>query len=81
MSKYLLIDATFPPCDGIDKKYGTGGNCLVVNVVIGIGYWFNVAAFVLMLLSGFDGSPTAKYIHRRIFPFDQRPPPSCECLR
>ena len=55
-------------------------DCFRIDVVPLIGYWFNVASVVLMVVAAFDGSPTAKYVHRRLYPYDQHPPPSCvEC--
>ena len=79
MSRAMIAPSTVPACKDLDRRYDTGNTCLEVNVAIAIGYWMNVAAVTLMLLSGFDGSPTAKYIHRRLFPQDPRPPPSIEC--
>ena len=52
------------------------GTRLPVDVIPTIGYWFNWAAVVLTLFSGFDGSPTSKFIHRRLYPHDQNPPPT-----
>ena len=40
------------------------------------GYCVTLAAVGLFLLSGFDGSPTHRYIHRRLYP-DDTPPPNC----
>lgn len=54
--------------------------CLRVEVIPEIGYWFNAAAVVLMLLCGFDGSPTAKWLHRRLYRDDPTPPPNCVCV-
>ena len=50
-----------------------------IDVLPATGYWFNVAAVLLLVLSGFDGSPTSKFIHRRLYPHDADPPPSCRC--
>ena len=81
MSEILLNDQTFEPCGMFDHIYGTGEICMRIDVIPTVGYWFNVAAIVVYLLSGFDGSPTAKFIHRRLHPLDLDPPPSCNCLR
>ena len=48
-----------------------------IDVIPQLGYWFNVAAVVMMMLAGFDGSPTSKHIHRRLYPLDPHPPPTC----
>lgn len=51
--------------------------CMRIDVIPQLGYWFNVAAVVMMMLAGFDGSPTSKHIHRRLYPLDPHPPPTC----
>ena len=79
MSEILLNDQTFAPCAMLDHIYGTGDICMRIDVLPTTGYWFNVAAIVAYLLSGFDGSPTAKFIHRRLYPHDSNPPPSLKC--
>ena len=54
--------------------------CLRIDIYPLEGYWFNVASVVLLCVAGFDGSFTAKYLHRRLWPHDPHPPPSCiEC--
>ena len=54
--------------------------CLRIDIYPMEGYWFNVASVVLLCAAGFDGSFTAKYLHRRLWPHDPHPPPSCiEC--
>ena len=79
MSEILLNDQTFAPCGMLDHIYGTGEICMRIDVIPTTGYWFNVAAVAIYLLSGFDGSPTSKFIHRRLFPLDPEPPPGCKC--
>ena len=37
-----------------------------------------VAAYVAYLLSGVDGSPTHKYLHRSLYP-DDATPPTVDC--
>ena len=54
--------------------------CFQINVVPGTGYKFTVAVVVLFFFCGFDGSPTHKYIHRRLYPGDD-PPPTCPTRR
>ena len=41
-----------------------------------VGYYFTIAAVVVFLLTGFDGSPTHKFMHKKLYPED-RPPPTC----
>ena len=79
MSQALLNAQTLPLCATLDHIYGTGDVCMRIDVYPCDGYWFNVAAVGMMLLAGFDGSPTSKFIHRRLFPHDVDPPPSCKC--
>ena len=79
MSETMLTEATFPACKTLDQIYRPTGDihrCLRIDVIPLLGYWFNVASVALMIISGFDGSYTAKYIHRRLYPLDQYPPPS-----
>ena len=80
MSEALLSPETFPLCVTLEAIYpATGQTCMRIDVLPDTGYWFDVAAVVMMLLSGFDGSPTSKFIHRRLYPQDDDPPPSCNC--
>lgn len=83
VSEALLNPQTLPLCGTLDLIYrGPPNNvktCMRIDVLPDTGYWFNVAAIVMMLLSGFDGSPTSKFIHRRLYPFDADPPPSLKC--
>ena len=43
------------------------------------GYWLTVAAFAMYLVSGYDGSPTHKFMHRWIQPEDRFVPPTVAC--
>ena len=43
----------------------------------GPGYFVAVAAVILYLVSGVDGSPTHKYIHNILHPYDTPPPNLC----
>jgi len=54
--------------------------CFQINVVPGTGYKFTIAVVVLFFCCGFDGSPTHKYVHRRLYPGDE-PPPTCPIRR
>lgn len=69
----------FPPCGIFANIYYGNRNerCFRIDAVPMAGYWFNAAAVGLQVLSGFDGSPTAKFLHRRLFPHDADPPPTC----
>ena len=79
MSEVLLNKAVLPLCGTLDHIYGTGDICMRIDVLPRVGYWFNVGAIVMMLLSGFDGSPTSKCILRRLYLDDPNPPPNCIC--
>jgi len=81
MSEVLVNGDSIPLCKTLDYMYDTGEICMRIDVYPMVGYWFNVGAIVMMLLSGFDGSPTSKFIHRRLIPYDHNPPPSCDCNR
>ena len=79
MSETLIGEHGVPLCVTLDRIYGTSPTCLRIDVIPAVGYWYNVAAIVMMFLSGFDGSPTSKFIHRRLYAHDSQPPPSCSC--
>jgi len=86
MSEAILNAGILPLCGKLDDIYNPPlpdkrhTTCLRIDVEPASGYWFNVAAVVLMCFAGFDGSWTSKYIHRRLYPHDRHPPPSCvEC--
>jgi len=85
ISEKLVTAGTLAACRPLETVFGDtspGGShpCLRIDVKPLIGYWFKVAASVMMFVSGFDGTPTVKYIHRRLWPHDPYPPPSCvEC--
>lgn len=76
----VILDTKHEPCVTLLELYPGHSVCLEILVTPEIGYWFNVAAVVLMLFCGYDGSPTAKWIHRRLYPHDQSPPPSLVCV-
>ena len=70
-------------CRAADDAYPwfkDDGFCFNMTVELGIGYWITVLAVALSCLSGFDGSPTHKYIHAALYPSD-RPPPNFPCSR
>ena len=76
LSQALVSPEQVGFCKVLDQIFGTvkSMNCLRIDVIPSTGYWFNVAAVLLYCLSGFDGSPTANFIHRRLFEHDQKPP-------
>ena len=77
LSSVLVDPRQIGLCVPVDAIYETGLDCLRIDVHPQIGYWFNVAAVALYCICGFDGSPTVRFVHRRLFPDDQNPPPNC----
>ena len=51
--------------------------CLSVATELRWGYWALLCSFVLFAVCCFDGSPTHKYLHNLIHPYDDTPPPNC----
>lgn len=80
VSSNLLKPRNFPWCDELMKVYPQETSCFQINVVPGTGYKFTIAVVVLFFFCGFDGSPTHKHIHRRLYPYDD-PPPTCPSRR
>jgi len=78
MSQVLLDAQTFPLCASLNAEYHTEF-CFRIDVNPKTGYWFNVVTIALMAYSGFDGSATHKYIHRKLYPTDLNPPPTFGC--
>ena len=70
----LLMPANFPPCIPLQDKYGQP-HCFAYAMDIAVGYYVTIAAVVLHVLAGFDGSPTHKFLHRVFFPEEGPPPP------
>jgi len=81
ISESLLNPDVLPFCKPVSYVFEPETRkCLRIDIYPMVGYWFNVAAVVMLCVSGFDGSLTSKYIHRRLWPLDPHPPPSCiEC--
>jgi len=73
------ITTAFPNPPGTDPP----DLCFTISVVPSTGYFSVAAAVVVFLLSGFDGSPTHKYLHRLLHPGDEPPPywPRCGAAR
>jgi len=81
MTANLLSIANFPACKHLNVIYPNPPGvphdlCFEISVEPLQGYWLTLAAVAIFLLSGFDGSPTHKYIHRLLEPADT-PPPTC----
>ena len=81
MSQSLVNRNNLPLCDTLAalyphvKKNAVGDPlCFSIEVNVDVGYWLAAAAVFVYLLSGFDGSPTHKFVHREIEPDDRAPP-------
>ena len=72
----ILMPANFPPCVPLQAKYGQL-HCFAYAVDMVEGYYFTFVAVGMHILAGFDGSPTHKFLHRRLFPEEPPPPPHC----
>ena len=70
----LLTPRSFPLCAVLTTP--GDDTCVSIELTHGPGYLALVAAVLLHLVSGYDGSPTHKFIHRRLHPLDT-PPPYC----
>lgn len=85
MTSSLFTDFNTPICKQINQAFpnppGTDppNLCFTITVVPSAGYWVVAAAVGLFLVSGFDGSPTHKFIHRRLYPGDEPPPNLAAC--
>ena len=63
----------------IHNGYTTSTCRFEIDVVIGPGFAVAGVAVFWYMLTGFDGSPTSKFIHRRLYLDDPNPPPNCIC--
>eukprot|EP00308_Calcidiscus_leptoporus_P000771 CAMPEP_0119357698 /NCGR_PEP_ID=MMETSP1334-20130426/6044_1 /TAXON_ID=127549 /ORGANISM="Calcidiscus leptoporus, Strain RCC1130" /LENGTH=525 /DNA_ID=CAMNT_0007372005 /DNA_START=1 /DNA_END=1578 /DNA_ORIENTATION=+ len=70
----ILTPKSFKLCTALNEQHG--GPCLTIDVEPQAGYYLMCASVALYFVSGFDGSPTHKFIHRRFYPHDM-PPPTC----
>uniref|UniRef100_A0A7S0P3N4 Uncharacterized protein n=1 Tax=Calcidiscus leptoporus TaxID=127549 RepID=A0A7S0P3N4_9EUKA len=76
-STMLNRDSAPEVCIPLLARYPNGSDmCFKMDIVAAPGYFFTIVAVAIFLLSGFDGSPTHKYLHRKLYP-DDRPPPTC----
>ena len=80
MTASLLSDGNFPICAQLAELYPDEPSCFKINVVPSSGYNFTIAVVLIFCVCGFDGSPTHKYVHRKLFPGDN-PPPTCPSWR
>ena len=81
MTNSFLSPKKFHSCAIFQEAYGTT-SCLQIGVIPTTGYWLCAVAYVLYLISGVDGSPTHKYLHRCLYPDDPTPPNVCTaCVR
>jgi hypothetical protein len=74
----LLTPATFPLCTQLQEAFGQK-HCFGYTVEIASGYYLLFGAVAMHALCGFDGSPTHKFLHRRLFPEMPPPPPTNPC--
>ena len=72
----LLTPRTFPLC-AVLMAPGADDTCVSIELTRGPGCVALAVAVVLHLVSGYDGSPTHRFIHRRLHPLDSPPPYSC----
>lgn len=76
LTSTLFTPRVTPACGTFDKLYNQP-SCFQIKIVPGTGYVATCVAVGVFLLTGFDGSPTHKWMHRQLFPADTRPPPQC----
>ena len=79
----ILSDKNFPLCKKLNLIYPNPSDeppdlCFEIAVSPLQGYWLTVAAVAIFLVSGFDGSPTHKFVHRLLEPEDTPPPLLCK---
>lgn len=73
MTNAVLSPANFKPCGELQTLYDTT-SCLQIGVNAAEGYYLTIAAYLLYLISGVDGSPTHKFLHRSLYQDDNTPP-------
>ena len=85
MTSSIFTSFNTPLCKQINEAFPNPAGteppnlCFTVGVVPSTGYWAVVAAVAVFLASGFDGSPTHKFVHRRFYPDDEPPPILAAC--
>jgi len=72
----LLNVEVFPPCATLDEIHPEEGHCFQMDLAVSSGFWFAVGATCAFFVSGAAGSPTHKFLHHYIDPWDD-PPPHC----
>ena len=80
LTSTLFTKEGTPACGPIDRAYDQP-NCFDIAVLPSAGYPFICASVVVYLLTGFDGSPTHKFLHARLYPEDADCPPTCRRAR
>lgn len=79
MAGGMLSPATFSACARTNALHG-GGPCLSVETLPAAGYYWMVLSVALFLASGFDGSPTHRFLHAQHRPDDADAPSlGCAC--
>ncbi|KAL1503272.1 hypothetical protein AB1Y20_011327 [Prymnesium parvum] len=76
----LLNEETFPQCSLLAHLFPESEHCFQMDMHLRSGFGFAIGATVLYFLSGMSGSPTYKYLHRRLYVDDPAPPPNCPRL-
>ena len=68
-SRHLLTPHSFAPCVALNAQFETP-TCLEVEVSAArsVGFWLMGATVALYLLTGFDGSPTHRFVHVQLYP-------------
>jgi len=75
ISKVLLGPTSFPPCAPLSAMYPEESSCFMINVEVLPAYFAALApAVAICFISGFDGTPTHKFLHCKVYPDDWPPP-------
>ena len=72
----ILTPSNFPLCVPLQTLFGED-HCFAFEARPIRGYYWTFVAVGMHILSGFDGSPSHKFVHRRLFPDEPSPPPHC----
>ena len=72
----LVNTEVLPACATINALFPADGHCFQLNLSVSTGFYLTLGATVTFFLSGMAGSPTSKFIHRRLYPEDSHPPPN-----
>lgn len=68
-SRHLLTPRSFSPCVALNAQFETP-TCLEIEVsaMRSAGFWLMGVAVAFYLLTGFDGSPTHRFVHAQLYP-------------